>query len=66
MGFSIDYLEDGTIKASLNLKEEDIDVRCIRIEKQPTVAPETASSSVIKNVAEIKSSSKQVSDKAAA
>jgi hypothetical protein len=28
MGFKIDYLTDGTVKATLNLKEEDIDLRC--------------------------------------
>ncbi|MGE5187686.1 MAG: GNAT family N-acetyltransferase, partial [Betaproteobacteria bacterium] len=28
MGFRIDYLNDGTVKGSLNLKGEDIDFRC--------------------------------------
>ena len=28
MGFKIDYLSDGTVKATLDLKEEDIDFRC--------------------------------------
>jgi acetyltransferase len=28
MGFSIEYLTDGTVKATLNLKEEDLDFRC--------------------------------------
>ncbi len=28
MGFKIDYLSDGTVKATLNLKEEDLDLRC--------------------------------------
>ena len=28
MGFTIDYLNDGTVKGQLNLKEEDIDLRC--------------------------------------
>jgi hypothetical protein len=28
MGFKIEYLSDGTVKASLNLKGEDIDSRC--------------------------------------
>ena len=28
MGFTIEYLTDGTVKAKLNLKEEDIDIRC--------------------------------------
>ena len=29
MGFNIEYLGDGTVKATLNLKDEDIDFRCI-------------------------------------
>jgi len=32
MGFNIDYLSDGTVKASLDLKNEDIDTRCPLIE----------------------------------
>ena len=28
MGFTIEYLSDGTVKATLNLKNEDIDTRC--------------------------------------
>ena len=28
MGFNIEYLTDGTVKATLNLKDEDIDFRC--------------------------------------
>jgi acetyltransferase len=28
MGFNIEYLTDGTVKATLNLKEEDLDFRC--------------------------------------
>ena len=28
MGFNIDYLSDGTVKATLNLKEEDLDYSC--------------------------------------
>ena len=28
MGFKIEYFSDGTVKASLNLKNEDIDPRC--------------------------------------
>jgi acetyltransferase len=71
MGFNIDYLEDGTIKAALNLKEEDIDIRCItRIEKQQEriILPEPPETSAapIKNVAEIKSPFKMTTDKAAA
>jgi acetyltransferase len=38
MGFSIEYLEDGTVKGSLNLKEEDLDVRCRKIDNAPQVA----------------------------
>jgi acetyltransferase len=29
MGFNLEYLSDGTVKASLNLKNEDIDSRCL-------------------------------------
>ena len=29
MGFTIDYLSDGTVKAQLSLKNEDIDFRCV-------------------------------------
>jgi len=28
MGFNIEYLSDGTVKGELNLKDEDIDLRC--------------------------------------
>ncbi len=31
MGFKIEYLTDGTVKATLNLKEEDIDFRCAQL-----------------------------------
>ncbi len=34
MGFKIDYLSDGTVKANLNLKEENLDLRC----EQPEVS----------------------------
>jgi acetyltransferase len=30
MGFTIEYLNDGTVKGELNLKNEDIDIRCLR------------------------------------
>jgi acetyltransferase len=30
MGFAIEYLNDGTVKGSLNLSEEDIDFRCVQ------------------------------------
>jgi hypothetical protein len=29
MGFKIEYLSDGTVKGELNLKDEDIDLRCL-------------------------------------
>jgi hypothetical protein len=29
MGFNIEYLSDGTVKATLSLKNEDIDSRCL-------------------------------------
>lgn len=29
MGFQIEYLKDGTVRADLNLKDEDIDKRCL-------------------------------------
>ena len=31
MGFKIEYLTDGTVKATLNLKDEDIDFRCAQL-----------------------------------
>lgn len=31
MGFTIEYLKDGTVKGKLNLKEEDIDFRCVQL-----------------------------------
>jgi acetyltransferase len=40
MGFNIEYLTDGTVKATLNLKEEDIDFRCAQI-KLPEPPKET-------------------------
>ena len=44
MGFTIEYLSDGTVKGTLNLKDEDADFRCIqkRLPESPTeksVAP---------------------------
>jgi RimJ/RimL family protein N-acetyltransferase len=35
MGFNIDYLSDGTVKATLDLKNEDIDTRCPLILPEP-------------------------------
>jgi len=31
MGFNIEYLKDGTVKGQLNLREEDIDFRCVQL-----------------------------------
>jgi acetyltransferase len=41
MGFNIEYLTDGTVKATLNLKEEDIDFRCaqLKLPEPPKVTP---------------------------
>jgi acetyltransferase len=45
MGFNIEYLSDGTVKGTLNLKDEDVDFRCIQqklpeppVEKEQTPA----------------------------
>jgi acetyltransferase len=40
MGFKIDYLNDGTVKTTLNLKDEDIDFRCARLPEPPKEKPE--------------------------
>jgi Zn finger protein HypA/HybF involved in hydrogenase expression len=42
MGFNIEYLSDGTVKATLNLKEEDIDFRCtqLKLPEPPKEIPE--------------------------
>jgi acetyltransferase len=45
MGFNIEYLTDGTVKATLNLKEEDIDFRCAQI-KLPEPPKETQAKQV--------------------
>jgi acetyltransferase len=34
MGFSLEYLSDGTVKGLLDLKNEDVDIRCVRQQKQ--------------------------------
>ncbi|HLN90148.1 MAG TPA: GNAT family N-acetyltransferase [Candidatus Binatia bacterium] len=57
MGFKLEYLHDGTVKAILDLKEEDIDFRCIKLiepehsetknEKQPQEKPVSESKKVI-------------------
>ena len=39
MGFNLEYLSDGTVKATLNLKNEDIDSRCL-ITNVPEPLPE--------------------------
>src|SRR5665647_1795378 len=43
MGFSIEYLTDGTVKATLNLKGEDIDFRCaqLKLPEPPQTKVET-------------------------
>jgi hypothetical protein len=30
MGFNIEYLSDGTVKGVLDLKDEDVDIRCLK------------------------------------
>jgi acetyltransferase len=66
MGFTIDYIEDGTVKASLNLKEEDIDIRCSRLEKPLNAAISLPEPPVEESKApEMKSSVKQHSREAA-
>ena len=37
MGFSIEYLSDGTVKGNLNLKEEDNDSRCVDVNRAKPV-----------------------------
>jgi len=46
MGFSIEYLSDGTVKGTLDLKGEDIDVRCLKanLPEPPTEVKETIKS----------------------
>ncbi|MCW4029033.1 MAG: GNAT family N-acetyltransferase [Candidatus Bathyarchaeota archaeon] len=34
MGFNLEYLSDGTVKGILDLKNEDVDTRCLRQQKQ--------------------------------
>ena len=48
MGFGIEYLTDGTVKATLNLKEEDIDFRCAQVK-----LPEPPKGTPVKQVEEI-------------
>jgi acetyltransferase len=35
MGFAIEYLSDGTVKGTLNLKNEDLDLRCLKKLPEP-------------------------------
>ncbi|MGD6806797.1 MAG: acetate--CoA ligase alpha subunit [Candidatus Bathyarchaeia archaeon] len=47
MGFSIEYLSDGTVKGTLDLKGEDIDFRCttkVELPEPPTEVKETKKS----------------------
>jgi acetyltransferase len=39
MGFKIEYLSDGTVKGELNLKDEDIDLRCL-VKNEPELVQE--------------------------
>ena len=40
MGFNIEYLTDGTVKATLNLKGEDVDFRCaVKLPEPPKSMP---------------------------
>jgi len=49
MGFKIDYLSDGTIKANLNLQQEDIDIRCKLPEANKMLKQETQTKSASDN-----------------
>jgi acetyltransferase len=40
MGFGLEYLSDGTVKGKLDLKNEDVDLRCIRQQKPAEAAKE--------------------------
>jgi len=50
MGFSIEYLTDGTVKATLNLKEEDVDFRCaqLKLPEPPQTKVETIKQEILK------------------
>jgi hypothetical protein len=41
MGFTITYMEDGTVRGTLNLKEEELGVPCI--EPKPVEQPQAQS-----------------------
>jgi acetyltransferase len=40
MGFNLEYLSDGTVKGELDLKNEDMDIRCLKPKISLEVAPE--------------------------
>ncbi len=48
MGFNIEYLSDGTVKGTLNLKEEDIDFRCAQksLPEPPQETPAKAAEAI--------------------
>jgi Zn finger protein HypA/HybF involved in hydrogenase expression len=50
MGFSIEYLTDGTVKATLNLKEEDVDFRCaqLKLPEPPQTKVESLKQEILK------------------
>ena len=50
MGFSIEYLTDGTVKATLNLQEEDVDFRCaqLKLPEPPQTKVEPSKQEVLK------------------
>ena len=40
MGFNLEYLSDGTVKGTLDLKNMDVDGRCLRAKISPNAATE--------------------------
>jgi acetyltransferase len=40
MGFDLEYLNDGTVKGTLNLKEENLEDRCPELKSLPLAVPE--------------------------
>jgi Zn finger protein HypA/HybF involved in hydrogenase expression len=62
MGFSIEYLTDGTVKATLNLKEEDIDFRCaqLKLPEPPQTKIEPSKQEVIKQEIPVSESKKVI------
>jgi hypothetical protein len=62
MGFSIEYLTDGTVKATLNLKEEDVDFRCaqLKLPEPPQTKVEPSKQEVIKQEIPVSESKKAI------